>query len=59
MIEIAFHPEEELTGNRHEYILHYHLFGSDLKRTPAEKLSETVHSDIYELYAIYLKEYGL
>ena len=59
VIEIAFHPEESLTGNRHDYVLHYHLFGSDLKRTPAKKLSESDHSDIYSLYSVYLKEYGL
>lgn len=59
IIELAYHPEPHLTGNRHEYVLHYHTFDSDLKRTLGGKVSETENSDIYNQYKKYLKEYGL
>ena len=59
IIEIAYHPEQKLTRNRHTKVLHYHTFGPDLKRTPAEEISESKHADIYETYKKYLKEYGL
>lgn len=47
-MEIAYHPEESLTGNRHTPILHYHLYNESFsknktgafKRSRAEKLSD-------------------
>ena len=59
IIEIAYHPEQSLTGNRHEKVLHYHTFMQNLERVLGGKLSETEHADIYKKYKKYLKEYGL
>lgn len=59
IIEIAYHPEQSLTGNRHEYVLHYHTFKKNLERVMGGRLSETEHADIYKKYKKYLEEYGL
>ncbi len=59
ILEIAYHPEESLTGDRHTRILHYHVYDSELNRDPGGVLSEKDHPDIYERYKKYLKEYGL
>ena len=59
VIEIGYHPEPNLTGNRHEYVLHYHTFDSTLKRTLGGRISVSENADIYEKYKIYLEEYGL
>ena len=59
IIEIAYHPEQSLTGNRHEYVLHYHTFKNNLERVMGGRLSETEHADIYKKYKKYLEEYGL
>lgn len=59
VLEIAYHPEKKLTGNQSSSVLHYHTFGSDLRRKDAEGLSATLHPDIYKKYKKYLKEYGL
>lgn len=58
IIEIGYHPEQSLTGNRHEYVLHYHLFKKNLERVMGGMLSSTAHSDIYKKYKKYLEEYG-
>jgi hypothetical protein len=59
LIEIGYHPEQTLTGNRHTYVLHFHTFKSNLERVMGGKISETEHFDIYKKYKKYLKEYGL
>ncbi len=59
VIEISYHPEPNLTGNRHEYILHYHTFDSDLNRILGGKISSNENSIIYEKYQKYLEVYGL
>ena len=59
IIEIGYHAEPNLTGNRHEKVLHYHTFDSDLSRKLGGKVSPTENADIYEKYRKYLKEYGL
>lgn len=59
IIEIAYHPEQSLSGNRHTYVLHYHTFKKNLERVMGGKLSETEHADIYKKYKKYLEVYGL
>ena len=59
IIEIAYHPEQSLTGNRHENVLHFHLFKSNLERIMGGKLSKTENSVIYFKYKKYLEVYGL
>lgn len=59
MIEIGYHPEQSLTGNRHTYVLHFHTFKPNMERVMGGILSETEHPDIYKKYKKYLKEYGL
>jgi len=54
-LEIAYHAEEALTGNRHDKVLHYHLINKELKRSDARKMS----SEIYCKYKKYLEVYGL
>lgn len=59
ILEIGYHFEESLAGNRHTKVLHYHTFDSDLKRTLGGIISETENSEIYNEYKKYLEEYGL
>lgn len=59
IMEIGYHPEPKLTGNRHEYVLHYHILDASLNRTLGGKISSTENVEIYERYRKYLKEYGL
>jgi len=59
IIEIGYHPEPKITGNRHENVLHYHTFSSDLSRHMGGELSKSQTPELYEKYAKYLKEYGL
>ncbi len=59
VIEIGYHPEPNLTGNRHEYVLHYHTFDSNLGRTLGGRISASEHTDIYKKYRKYLEAYGL
>ena len=59
VIELGYHPEPNLTGNRHEPVLHYHTFGENLERTLGGEVSETVNKEIYEKYKKYLEVYGL
>lgn len=49
--EIAYHPEQSLTGNRHEQILHVHEYDRNFKRTNARPISKQE----YELYKKYFK----
>ena len=58
-IEIGYHAEESLTGNRHEYVLHYHTFKDTLDRVMGGRLSPTENADIYIKYKKYLEVYGL
>ena len=57
VLEIAYHPEPALTGNRITRILHYHHYDEDLKHGTAKELSK--HREIYEKYKKYLEAYGL
>jgi hypothetical protein len=57
--EIGYHPEQSLTGNRHEYVLHYHIFEANLNRVMGGRVSETENAEIYDKYKKYLKGYGL
>lgn len=59
IVEIGYHAEPNLTGNRHEKVLHYHLFDPELKRILGGKISATENSEIYIKYRKYLREYGL
>lgn len=59
IIEIGYHPEQWLTGNRHTYVLHYHTFKPNLERVMGGIISETKNPEIYKKYKKYLKEYGL
>jgi len=54
-IEIAYHGEQSLTGNRHEKVLHYHTINRQLERSKAQKMTEA----IYRKYRKYLEAYGL
>ena len=38
--EIAYHPEPNLTGNRHENVLHVHEYGKKFDRTRARWLTD-------------------
>ena len=49
--EIDYHPEQNLTGNRHEKILHVHEYDRNFKRTVARPISKQE----YELYKKYFK----
>jgi hypothetical protein len=40
-MEIAYHPEESLTGNRHEPVLHYHLYDSRFSINKSGSFSRT------------------
>ena len=61
ILEIAYHIEPGLTGNRHEYVLHAHWIehNKNLDRHMICRISPTENSDIYNKYKKYLKEYGL
>lgn len=59
IIEIGYHPEPQLTGNRHEKVLHYHLFEENLDRVMGGEISPTKNADIYYKYRKYLGAYGL
>ena len=59
IIEIGYHVEPNLTGNRIEKVLHFHAFKEDLDRAMVGKLSSAEHSDIYRKYKKYLEVYGL
>ena len=51
IIEIGYHGEKHLTGNRHEKVLHYHTFEEDLSRKNAKRLTE----EIRKKYSRYLR----
>lgn len=59
VIEIGYHPEPKLTGNRHDYILHYHTFDRNLGRYLGGIVSEKEHPKIYNMFKKYLRRYGL
>lgn len=59
ILEIAYHMEETLAGNRHTPVLHYHTFTPELKRDLGGILSDTVNAEIYHRYKKYLEVYGL
>lgn len=61
VLEIGYHPEPCLTGNRTTKVLHYHLLKvvspTLITRTPAAKLGK--NSRLYRKYQKYLRRYGL
>ena len=59
IIEIGYHVEPNLTGNRKDKVLHFHVFKEDLDRAMCGKLSSTEHAGIYKKYKKYLEGYGL
>lgn len=59
VIEIAYHPEQSLTGNREDYILHFHTFEANLQRVLGGIISEKENAGIYRKYKKYLEAYGL
>lgn len=59
VIEIGYHPEPNLTGNRKDRVLHYHTFGKDLSRHMGGVLSEKETPKLYRKYKKYLEVYGL
>lgn len=59
LLEIGYHPEQPLTGNRHKPVLHYHIFGPNLERIMGGRISEKENSEIYNKYKKYLGAYGL
>ena len=40
-MEIAYHPEESLTGNRHSPILHYHLYDDKFSKNKTGAFNRT------------------
>lgn len=56
-IEIAYHPEPRLTGDRHTKVLHYHLYDNNLKHGEATRLTQD--DPLYQKYRKYLEVYGL
>lgn len=40
-MEIAYHPEQSLTGNRHTPILHYHLYDSRFSKNESGAFSRS------------------
>ena len=59
IIEIGYHVEPNLTGNRQDKVLHFHTFNASLVRTMGGKLSSAEYADIYKKYKKYLEVYGL
>ena len=59
ILEIAYHAEPKITGNRHEKVLHYHTFTKELERIWGGEISNNTNSDILYKYRKYLEEYGL
>ena len=55
VLEIAYHCEESLTGNRHEPVLHYHTYDEKLTHSKAYPMTEKLK----EKYREYLEAYGL
>ena len=40
-LEIGYHPEPSLTGNRHDSIMHYHLYDSSFSKTKNGSFART------------------
>lgn len=59
VLEISYHIEPNISGNRNEKILHYHTFDKDLKRGPAREFSKKETPELFAKYKKYLEEYGL
>lgn len=61
LLEIGYHGERPLTGDRNTKVLHYHVLTvistTDIIRSPAVRLHK--NSKMYKQYQKYLKEYGL
>lgn len=56
-LEIAYHAEETITGNRTEKVLHIHQYDDKLNRYGKREL--TKEDPIYIEYSKYLEEFGL
>lgn len=59
IIEIGYHPEPNISGNRYEKVLHYHYFDSNLNRYLGGRISPTENAEIYNAVKKYLRRYGL
>lgn len=59
ILEIGYHPEPNITGNRHDPVLHAHKINHDLSRTMIGEISKSINSNIYNEYKKYLEVYGL
>lgn len=50
-LEIAYHPEPGITGNRHKNVLHIHEYNRNFDRTTAKLITDAE----YKKYKKYLK----
>ena len=61
ILEIGYHPEPTLSGNRVVKVLHYHILKTisetSIIREQAKKLGR--NSKMYKIYRKYLRRYGL
>lgn len=61
LLEIGYHGEKPLTGDRNKRVLHYHTLNAvtttEITRSPAILLEK--NSEIYNQYKKYLEAYGL
>ncbi|MEG1822774.1 MAG: hypothetical protein RR233_07665, partial [Clostridiales bacterium] len=63
-MEIAYHPEQSLTGNRHTPVLHYHIYDSRFSqnatgafsRSSASRLTDEMKQN-YKKYFKGVKKY--
>lgn len=55
VLEFGYHPEPGITGNRHDKVLHYHIFGKNLSRSKAAALTK----ELIKKYRKFLEVYGL
>lgn len=55
VLEIAYHPEERISGSKTKPVLHKHTFGPKLEHNPAEVLDEVN----YQKYKKYWEFYGI
>lgn len=54
-LEIGYHPEKNLTGNKKTKVLHYHLFGPNLEHYGAHLMIK----EIYNMFKVYLNHWGI
>lgn len=61
VLEIGFHGEKPLTGDRNKKVLHYHIITAESTTKIIRESAVRLHknSKMYKHYKKYLKEYGL